>query len=116
MNRREFLTAAGSLAGSASLFPAGALSLNEGKIDVHHHIGQIGNARNRVNTGPSATRQSSWTPQNAVEELDRNNVALAVLSAASAGGGSTGGPDRRKQSRDWNEYAAQLVRDYKGRF
>jgi len=85
MNRRQFLTAAGSLVGSASLFPAGALPLSDGKIDVHHHIGQISNARNRVNTGPSATRQSSWTPQNAIEELDRNNVALAVLSASRGG-------------------------------
>ena len=105
-SRRDFLV-------SALALPqlAGLSAQTPGLIDVHHHIGQ----RNPA-ASTARTRQSSWSPQGAIEELDRHNVSVAVLSAAAGGGGSTTGAVRRKQSRDWNESAAQLVRDHRGRF
>lgn len=82
----------------------------KGKIDVHHHVGPPpGAAAGRVPGVPE------WTPQIAVEEMDRNGVATGIgfLGSIPPALGIEGG---RKMARGYNEYAAQMGRDHPGRF
>jgi len=59
----------------------------------------------------------NWTPQRAVEEMDRSGVATSMVSM---GPGlsilSLSREGARKMARSCNEYAASLMRDYPGRF
>jgi 6-methylsalicylate decarboxylase len=99
------------------------------RIDVHYHIlppryravEQVHEFVMRAVgavLGPSAARQilEGWTAAEALEELDRNEVETGVASIGSLGvsfGDVTLG---RRLAREWNEDAAQLGRDYPGRF
>ena len=73
-------------------------------IDVHHHFQPSGkNFDGDV-----------WSPQMAMDELERNNVDVAigwcgfiVTEDVAAG---------RKQAREWNEWATKLCAGYPGRF
>lgn len=82
----------------------------EGRFDIHYHIVMPGSPLSRVAGGPA-----EWTPQRAVEELDRNGVATGFASAA-AGWGPVDAATARRNARAWNDYTAQLRRDYPGRF
>ncbi len=56
----------------------------------------------------ATVRRLNWTPESAIEEMDRAGVAVGILSSAAGGG--------LPQPRVWSENAAQLARDYPGRF
>jgi len=107
-SRRELLSSVAALGASALLPAQSGLAQNsgavrKGKIDVHYHMGQ------RAVAGKERpARRLNWTPEGAIEEMDRAGVAVGVLSSAAGGG--------LPQPRVWNESAAQLVRDFPGRF
>jgi len=102
------------LAGAVAGTTADAQSNNrgrKGKIDVHHHVGPPpgpGNGRGGGN-GPA------WSPEVAIEEMDRNGVATGI---------GFPGPipvsqdleQARKLAREYNEYAARIGKDHPGRF
>jgi len=100
------------------------------RIDVHHHIlpqRYFANERARgaltvplANIGMSREAIEAliaqFAPARAVEELDRNGIATGVSSIVA---GSVWFGDvamGRRLSREWNEDAAQLARDFPGRF
>lgn len=102
--RRAFL---GSLAAAGALMPLprahAQAAAGKGRIDVHYHVfppEAIAASRNPA--------QQSWTVARAIEELDRNGVATGIASA-----GSATPVDR---ARAFNEFAARLGGDHKGRF
>jgi predicted TIM-barrel fold metal-dependent hydrolase len=113
VSRRALLGTAAATFGATALSPvqslfaqhAEAAAKRKGAIDVHYHLGQ---RRAPGKERPNLGRFGNWTPELAVEDMDRGSVAVGLLSSA-AGGGL---PDPRK----WNETAAQLGRDYPGRF
>lgn len=88
------------------------------RIDVHHHPSPPGYiaARDRRNRS-SAWKQERWSPLKSLEDMDEGGVATAVLSLphpvsiwpADIESG-------RRMAREWNEYMAQMARDYPGRF
>jgi predicted TIM-barrel fold metal-dependent hydrolase len=111
--RRELLGAAAAL-GSAALLPLAdslaqtpaSRTTRKGKIDVHYHIGQ---RRRADSKGKSKMgRFGDWTPEGAIEDMDRGGVAVGMLSAAAGGG--------LPQPRMWNETAAKLASDFPGCF
>jgi 6-methylsalicylate decarboxylase len=111
-SRRDFLLSAAALS-VGGVVPVGTLlaqssdsrTARKGKIDVHYHIGQRRSAdKTRANLG----RFGDWTPELAIEDMDRGGVAVGMLSAAASGG--------LPVPRRWNETAAQLARDYPGCF
>ncbi|HEU4747686.1 MAG TPA: amidohydrolase family protein [Gemmatimonadaceae bacterium] len=127
--RREFLIALGSagastvLSGLASLPdtqvpPAGKPKL----IDVHHHIlppFYMAEAKDRViaqGQGYLPQRVLEWMPENALAEMDRNNVVRAVVSISTPGIWFGDVQASRVLARKCNEYAAELVVTYPGRF
>ena len=93
------------------------------RIDVHHHIfppsflseqGKINPAWHPQNP-PAMVKD--WTPQTAIDEMDCNGIAASVVSMSTAPGLWFGDkPAACQLARIWNEYAAALARDYRGRF
>jgi predicted TIM-barrel fold metal-dependent hydrolase len=99
--------------------PAAPASPNS--IDVHHHISPpayikaIG-PENFVNSYPaSRTAAYDWTPAMAIEMMDMGGTATAITSLYSATHLAEH-PERRRLAREANEYAANMKRDYPGRF
>jgi predicted TIM-barrel fold metal-dependent hydrolase len=105
ISRRELL---GSLAalGAGTLAPARAAA-KKGRIDVHHHI---------TPPGAPAGGGSKWSPEIAIEEMDRNGVAAGIGYPGPVVGSSSDLQGGRKQAREWNEYGARIGTDHPGRF
>jgi 6-methylsalicylate decarboxylase len=93
------------------------------RIDVHHHIYPPKFMANQEKLNPKWGPQvppaivKGWTPQFAIDELDRTGVATAIVQMIADPGiwfGNVGAA--RELAREWNEYAAQMTRDFPGRF
>ena len=91
-------------------------------IDVHHHhIPPFYLAENRERIAGSRGGQISpawlsWTPERAIEAMDKSGVATGVLSLSSPGVWFGDPQAARQTARRVNEYAADLVRNHPGRF
>ena len=83
------------------------------RIDVHHHYASPGWLSQKFQ--PPAF-WSSWTPQRALEEMDRNGVARALLSITTPGVGLGEPDERRRLARECNDYAATMRAAHPGRF
>lgn len=131
VSRRELLTSLAA-AGAGLILPAGQLWSQtaspdssgdpSNRIDVHHHIippPYLNRERDRIlaaadpSLGP---RILAWKPAQAIEEMDRNGIATAITSISNPGIWMGNVQSARSLARACNEYAAQMVRDYPGRF
>ena len=130
LSRRELLTALAA-AGAGLILPAERLwsqtastssAEPPNRIDVHHHIiptPYLNRERDRIlaaadpSLGP---RILAWKPAQAIEEMDRNGIATAITSISNPGIWMGNVQSARSLARACNEYAAQMVRDYPGRF
>ena len=124
-SRRRFLVGAGAFV-AASVVPGG-LVLGQGEtrklIDTHHHFYPPAYQKAWLDWEdqrkiPHFPQQVAWTREKAVEEMDRNGVRVAVLSIASTPGlwFDTGPESAGRMVRICNDYAAEMIRDYPGRF
>ena len=82
------------------------------RIDVHHHIVPPAYARS---AGPARDFLASWSPETALEDMDRGGTHTAI-TCIYAGGALAGRPDAAGIARECNEYAARMASDYPGRF
>jgi len=124
-SRRRFMQSLGAL-GAASLFPAGtALAQPAGPrlIDTHHHFYAPAYQKAWLDwedkrSLPHFPTQVTWSREKALEELDKGGVRTAILSLASTPGlwFDTGTAEASRMARACNDYGAQMVRDYPGRF
>lgn len=84
------------------------------RIDVHHHLVPPSYAEDLVKRG--GPRPIKWSPAASIEDMDRSGIALSLTSlvqpAVWFGDVALG----RRLARESNEYAANLARDYPGRF
>jgi predicted TIM-barrel fold metal-dependent hydrolase len=91
------------------------------RIDVHHHFvppAYLRRERGRILAAMALNPAllTEWTPARAIEELDRHDIARAVVSISTPGIWF-GEPDAaRTMARECNEYAAEMARDHAGRF
>jgi predicted TIM-barrel fold metal-dependent hydrolase len=128
LSRRGFLcsAAAAGLGGVLPASPARAqaadVKMAPGTIDVHHHYfpPATQEATFKLLTGVFGEvpeRIRNWSPARAVEELDRNGVAKAVISTSSRPRvDNLTAEQARTQARSVNDYGARMVQDYPGRF
>jgi predicted TIM-barrel fold metal-dependent hydrolase len=91
------------------------------RIDTHHHIfppKYLAAEQDRiVNDAPIfKSNMLGWSPQRSIEVMDAAGVATAITSITSPGVWFGDTAKTRRLARDCNEYAADLVRDHKGRF
>jgi predicted TIM-barrel fold metal-dependent hydrolase len=91
------------------------------RIDVHHHISprhytQAIGPEKMVNSYPaSRTAAYEWTPEMALEDMDRGGTATAITTIYS-GTHLAEYRDAPRLARECNEYAARMMADYPGRF
>jgi predicted TIM-barrel fold metal-dependent hydrolase len=125
-SRRDVLAGIGAIGAAAVLGHTGACAQGASPavrtVDVHHHFYP---PRYRTETyerfakevGPVLAQISlKWTPGGALEKMDQAGVATAINSLSTPGVWFDDGEAGRARSRESNEYGAQLMRDFPGRF
>lgn len=91
-------------------------------IDTHHHIyppRYVAQNLQRLLDDATllpASAYQSWTPSLALEHMDKAEIASAVTSITSPGIWFEGDDGARARARDCNEFGAQMMRDFPGRF
>src|SRR5215831_5955648 len=123
VSRRHVLAGAAAL-GAAGLLPRAVRGEGAGKvIDTHHHFYPPAYQKAWLDWEdarkiPHFPTQVGWTRELAIEQLDKNGVATAVLSLASTPGTWFGldAAGAQAMARTCNDFGAEMVRDHKGRF
>jgi predicted TIM-barrel fold metal-dependent hydrolase len=120
IDRRTFLNRAlGSLALAtmgSRLTGAQAVAARRYRIDIHHHFGPpvwVAEVKGRPLLQPANT---TWTAAKSIEDMDRGEVAAAVVSITNPGLWFGDKAATARVARACNEYAAKLVADYPNRF
>jgi 6-methylsalicylate decarboxylase len=117
-SRRDVLKTLGAV-GAGAMFSLGGLaaqnanrggSKGPGRIDVHHQY-----SFSMDGTYPNT--KASWRPEASLEQMDKHNIATAILSTAGYGDVVYDGSEKaRTLARKSNEYAAKLVDEHPKRF
>jgi 6-methylsalicylate decarboxylase len=120
-NRREFIGAMGALAVAGCSTTANTGS--EQLVDTHHHFyaPEYQNAWldwEKKRNIPHFQQQVGWSRAKALEDMDKAGVRTSILSLASTPGVwfDQPVPDVARMARLCNEYGADMVRSYPGRF
>ena len=124
-SRRAFLAGVGA-AGAAAMLSVAAAKAEVASpalrtVDVHHHIYPPRYLSENLehiakDIGPVAAKAQNWSPRSAVEKMDQAGVATAINSITSPGVWFEDGDAARVRARVCNEFGAQLIRDFPGRF
>jgi predicted TIM-barrel fold metal-dependent hydrolase len=124
-SRRAVLGIVAAAGASAVLGARRSVAQGAGKdwiIDTHHHIypPRYTNANlQRLLADTSvlgASAYTGWSPQLALEQMDKAGVRSAVVSMTSPGIWWGNDEDGRTWARVCNEFGAQMARDFPGRF
>jgi len=92
------------------------------RIDVHQHIlppAYLAEERERVmyaSQGAPAELIDKWSPQRAIDDMDKGSVATSVVSISTPGVYMGDIAQGRRLARTCNEYGANLIKTYPGRF
>jgi 6-methylsalicylate decarboxylase len=120
-SRREVLAMLTAATASGTLAFAQAASPRI--IDTHHHIyppKYVGPNLDRLikdSTALAASAYTDWTPQFALDQMDKAAIATAIVSITAPGVWFDDGNDAaRSRSRICNEFGAQMIKDHPGRF
>ena len=116
--RRRFLSGLTAL-GASVLVPGcetapRAVAASPYKVDIHHHLLPPSYIKEIMARRSSNT--PTWSPAMSLEDMDKNGIAVSLLSHVQPGVWFDDIPAARRLSRIVNDYGAQMVRDYPGRF
>ncbi len=119
--RREFMLGLAA-AGAASFLPQGRLWAQTGagapfRFDIHHHFANprlIELMNDKQTQGYQIWRP--YTPAKSIEDMDRGGVQTSFLSVTTPGIWFGVASETLDWARELNDYGAQMVADYPGRF
>jgi 6-methylsalicylate decarboxylase len=122
LSRRRFMAGAAAL-GAAAALPGSVRGETPHLIDTHHHFYAPAYQKawldwdeaRKIAPFPS---QVAWSRARAVEEMDKNGVRTGILSVPSTPGlwFNAGSEAAARMARTCNDFAAEMMRDYPGRF
>jgi 6-methylsalicylate decarboxylase len=121
LDRRTFLSGLMATLGAATV-GGGPLSgfqaapAKARRIDVHHHFAPpawVTAVKGRPLLQPANT---TWTPAKSIDDMDRGDVAAAMVSVTNPGLWFGDAAVTKRLARACNEYGAKLVQDYPSRF
>jgi predicted TIM-barrel fold metal-dependent hydrolase len=123
-SRRRFIAGVGAVGAAAMLPVPAVLGQAVGKlIDTHHHFYRPAYLKRQMDWEgarkiPPFPGVPDWTPGRAIEQMDKNGVSIAVLSLASTPGVwfDDGAEAASKTAMMCQDYAAEMRKDYPGRF
>ena len=119
-SRRGFLALAASAAAAGVAHAQAIPPAPPVAIDVHHHIlppQYVAVARERLlSFAPNFASVLNWTPAQSIEQMDRFGIRTAMTSLSNPGTWFGRAEEARALARMSNDYAAQMARDYPGRF
>src|SRR5262245_50568637 len=124
LNRRAFLATAIASFGFAatnrgsrvSAFAQAAAGSKPNRIDIHHHFAPpawIAEVKGRPLLQPANT---TWTITKSLDDMDRGDVAAAVVSITNPGLWFGDQAVTTRLARACNDYGAKLVQDHPTRF
>ncbi len=90
-----------------------------GRIDLHHHFlprRYMEEEQKRTNVMHGNTNMLSWTPERSLEEMDKAGIAFAFASSSTPGVWYGDVELGRRLARQWNNSAAEVIRDHPTRF
>jgi predicted TIM-barrel fold metal-dependent hydrolase len=123
VSRRSLLAGVGATALSGALPGARLSAAGAGFIDVHHHhvppaLAAAANAYAAKTGTPVAGPIKDWTREKSLASMDANGVATSVLVLANGTGiwDFNDPASLRRMARACNEYGAEMVRSYPGRY
>ena len=94
----------------------GAGRPRRGIVDVHAHLTPPQYLHDLAGTNLLQPPTLGWTPRKHIEDMDRAEVSLAILSVTTPGVWFGDVGKGRRISRYTNDYAAKLAGDHPGRF
>jgi len=130
LSRRDFTTRLATAGAGAmiavSRSPAQSSAASPQIIDVHHHfmapevekvIATKMNQNSTYYTNFITLNQwRNWSPASDVEIMDKQGVQTALLSVTTPGVDFGNAGESKNLARQFNEYGAKMVSDFKGRF
>jgi 6-methylsalicylate decarboxylase len=123
-SRRAVLAGLGAI-GASAIFPPVAARAEDisppiRTVDVHHHLYPPHFKTETYERIAKETRLApvtlSWSPAGAIEKMDQAGIATAINSISTPGVWFDDNEAARTRARECNEFGAQLMRDYPGRF
>jgi predicted TIM-barrel fold metal-dependent hydrolase len=123
-SRRQFLASLGTLGVATILRTPIAFGQTEGQlVDTHHHFYPPTYLKRQMEWEgarkmPPFPGVADWTPARAIEQMDKSGIRTAVLSLASTPGlwFDDGAEAANKTATMCQDYAAEMRKDYPGRF
>jgi predicted TIM-barrel fold metal-dependent hydrolase len=123
-SRRQVMTAMAAFAATAIAAPAARAETPAAPriVDTHHHffpppyLEPLKAWSDRAGLAALWPAQQNWTVAKAIEDMDRNTVATAMLSISTPGIWFGEAEAARRMARICNDYGAELVRSHPGRF
>ena len=119
--RRGFMAGLAAAAAAAPALAQEAKPASPRRIDVHHHCyptkWMAAKRAQILGTSDDAPGiKSGWSPERAIETMDKNGVALGIACVSNPGVWFGDRDEARGLQRDCNEYMATMRSDHPGRF
>ena len=125
-SRRSFLSGSIACAGLGA-FSGGAFAQDKPaqpkarRIDIHHHFmppKYIKEEHDRLNFAHNLPPDAlmAWTPERTLEQMDEAGVETAIASISTPGVWYGDVAAGRRLARMWNDYAAEQIKTWPGRF
>jgi 6-methylsalicylate decarboxylase len=116
VGRAAFLAGIGC-AGAGVAMGRPTLAQSVQRVDVHHHFAAPLWLTAARATGKLEERfWAGWSIEHSLDEMDRNGVAVSMLSITFPGINYGDDAAARRLSRECNDFAARLVADHRSRF